>query len=63
MSRHTVEPAPTQKLPQRASTLEGYLRVVDHKVNERLLLIPLAFYKVQIEFVTTFRWTEVQERE
>lgn len=54
-SRHTAEPVLSKKQPKRASTLEGYLRVADHKVNEHQMFILLAFYKVQIEFVTTFR--------
>lgn len=50
VSRHTAEPVPTQKQPQRASTLEGYLRVVDHKVNEHLLIL-LLYAKYQLNLL------------
>lgn len=51
MSRHTAEPVPSKKQPKRAFTLEGYTRVLDHKVNEHHPFVPFDFHKVQIEFV------------
>lgn len=54
-SHQTAEHVVSEKQPKEASTLEGYFSVADHKVNEHHLFIQLALYKVQIEFVTTFR--------
>lgn len=54
-SHQSAEPVVSEKQPKEASTLKGYFSVADHKVNKHHLFIQLALYKVQIEFVTTFR--------